>query len=153
MMERISSASSLSEEWSFSSSRTTSRTPLRLKIHSKSSKPNLQRRSLRDIPVHCFVQNGSKTFSFPINPRTDICNQLVIRESVSKKIFLSFKVIHLFSGRNTTVTDFFFRFRIRTATNNVLYILKIVSSYVGFSSNSTDFTFFIPDTKSLNGNL
>ena len=83
----------------------------------------------------------------------DICNQDVIREFGFEKSCLSTKVIHLLGGRDSTVTDFLFLIMRRIPTHNVLYILKIISSLSGWSSKSTYFTFFIPDSKSFRGNL
>ena len=57
-----------------------------------------------DSSAHSAFQNGLKTFSFPINPRANVCNHEVIRIVVFEKIFLSVEVVHLFSGRDTSVT-------------------------------------------------
>jgi hypothetical protein len=101
----------------------------------------------------CEVQKGLKTFAFPIDARSDVCNHEVIRESRLEKMFLSVKVVHLLGGRDTTITCFLWCSRDRQATKNVLKRREIVAALSGWSSNKVDLTLRSPVTKSLGGNV
>ena len=109
--------------------------------------------NLRETSSHCEVQNGLKSFSFPIKPRTDVCNKLVIRVSRLEVTFLSLKIVHLLLGRHSTVTDLLFLTSTSNAKSNILTVSEMVPSVSGRSPNSTDLAFLIPDTKGLIGNL
>jgi hypothetical protein len=79
----------------------------------------------------------------------------VIRELGSEQILLSSKVIHLFGGRDTSVTTFLFlnRYNRYRETKNVFNILEVIVSVPGWSFEHADFTRITPYTKSTRGNV
>lgn len=124
------------------------------KLKGKSAEPiSVGNHNLGEMTSQCEVQKGLKTFSFPIDARSDVCNHEVMRESRLEKIYLSVKVVHLFRGRDTTITCFLCRSMERHATRKVLNRREIVAALSGWSSNKVDLTLRSPETKSFGGNM